>query len=338
MTGPAGHPLISVIIVNYNGASVLPACLASVYRQPYRPIEVILIDNGSTDGSVDDAGSLFPELRIIRNASNLGFAPANNQGVAAATGGIIVLLNNDTVVEDGWLPGLLAVMEQPGVGVVTSRVVTDGVPAAFYEMNGTLNYLGYNIMRHFTDLSMIFFAGGASLMFRRDDAPEPFPAEYFIYHEDVYLSWRLRLLGKDVRMSQSSVVLHRGSVTTRRQTGRTVTFYQERNRLLNALVMYEGGTLVLLIPYFVADLVAKLLLSLVNGRKSFLGILEGLVWVVTHADRVAARRRKAQAERRVPDSTILRLMSSKVVEGNGALADAANTISQVYARMTGLER
>jgi GT2 family glycosyltransferase len=334
--GDRDEALVSVVIVNCNGDGVLGPCLTNVFNQSYRPIEVILVDNASTDGSAEKAVLMFPGIRLIRNESNRGFAPANNQGVAAATGKYVVLLNNDTEVQEGWLPGLLHMLAQPGVSAVTSRVVTDGVPAEFFAMNGTINFLGYNIMRHFSDLSRIFFAGGASLMFRREEVGLPFLDEFFLYHEDVFLSWRLRLQGRDVRMAQDSLVLHRGSVTTKRQPGRLVTFYQERNRMLNALLMYERHTLVLLFPYLIADGLAKLIMSLLGGRKSAAGILDASFWVATHAGWIRHQRREMQNMRRIPDRGILELMSSRVVDADGTAARVLNGLSRAYARITGL--
>ncbi len=332
----APRNLVSVVIVNFNGVEYLEPCLRSVFRQPYRPMEVIVVDNGSSDGSVATVETRFPEVRLIRNATNRGFAGANNQGAAAARGEFVALLNNDTEVSDVWLEELVRWMNDPSVAVVTSRVVTDGVPQQYYEMNGTINYLGYNVMRHFTDLSRIFFAGGASLMYRRAQIGPPFPDEYFLYHEDVYLSWRMRLQGFDVRMSQESSVQHRGSVTTRRQPGSVVTFYQERNRLLNALFFYNPRSLVTLLPYFLADLCSKFILSVLLRRKSTTGILRAYAWCALHAGWVYRERQRLQHERRVPDAAILRLMSPRVVDSEGLPARLVNGLSRIYARVTGL--
>ena len=250
-------PLVSVIIVNYNGLTLLDECLKSVFATDYRPLEVLLVDNGSTDGSVAFVRSRFPEVRLLAQERNLGFAGGNNRGVEAATGEYVVLLNTDTRVDPGWVNALLELLEDPGVAVVTSRVVTEGVPDRYYTKNGSVNFLGYNIMRVFNDLSLVFFAGGASLMFRRQIVGRPFLDEYFLYHEDVYLSWRMRLAGYKIRMAQGSSVFHLGSVTASRQASDFVTFYQERNRLLNGLLLYEFSTLVRLLPLFVADGVVK---------------------------------------------------------------------------------
>ena len=300
----AGTPLVSIVIVNYNGSALLDACLASIQRQEYQPLDLIVVDNGSTDNSVELVRSRYPGVRVLEQGRNLGFAEGNNVGVRAARGQYAVLLNNDTEVTPGWIGGLLEQLADPNVAVVTSRVVTDGVPEQFYEMNGSLNPLGYNVMRVFRDLTRVFFAGGASLMFRRAEIPEPFLPEYFLYHEDVYLSWRMRLMGRSIRMAQPSVVYHRGSGTTKKQASVTVTFYQERNKLLNALILYQASTLIRLLPLFVADAFAKLAGSVLLKRKSFPGILKAYCWCVAHPSWIMKQRRMCQRERTVPDTVV----------------------------------
>jgi GT2 family glycosyltransferase len=335
MTG-TGTELVSIVIVNYNGAEVLRPCLRSVFAQPYRPIDVLVVDNGSADGSREIVETDFPAARWLPQGRNLGFAEGNNAGVREAQGDLVVLLNNDTEVEAGWITGMLGSLRKPGVGVVTSRVVTDGVPSEFYAMNGSVNYLGYNIMSVFTDLSCVFFGGGASVMFRKSVVGEPFPKEYFLYQEDLFLSWRLRLAGYDVRMAQDSIVHHRGSVTTKKQPGRMVTFYQERNRMLNCFILYSPGTLLKLTPLGVADAFAKILLSVAGRRKSLRGILEGYLWCAIHPGWIFSQRRHWQRMRRVPDREILKWMSSDIAQGSGWPSRWLNRSARVYARMAGL--
>jgi GT2 family glycosyltransferase len=336
VTSPSREGLVSVVVVNYNGERVIEDCLRSVYAQPYRPIEVIVVDNGSTDGSVALIVKKFPDVRLVRNERNLGFAGGNNRGVAAAQGEYVVLLNNDTVVDSGWLPPLIEAVGKPGVGVVTSKVITENVPEAFYEMNGTINYLGYNIMRQFSNLSQVFFAAGTSVMFRRNLVGLPFLDEYFLYHEDVYLSWKLRLQGYEISMAQPSIVWHKGSVTTSNQMPSFVTFYQERNKLLNAFLFLERATLTRLIPYFLFDGVAKSVMSLLTGRKSFFGIVQSYIWCLRNLNWIGAEREKMQRLRQIPDREILRLMSSKVVNADSAFGDCLNRLSLFYAKLVGL--
>jgi GT2 family glycosyltransferase len=327
---------VSVVIVNFNGEAYLRPCLRSVFAQPYRPIEVVVVDNGSTDGSRRLVAEEFPEAALVPLRTNEGFAGGSNRGVEHARGEFILLLNNDTVVEESWIPGLLESCRVPGRGAVTSRVVTEGVPEAHYARNGSINYLGYNIMGVFPDLDQVFFAGGASVMFRRDVAPHPFPDLYFLYMEDVYLSWRLRLRGLTIAMAQGSVVHHLGSASARHTPSPAVTYYQERNRLLNCLLFYEGWTLVRLLPYLAAEGVSKLLLSVLGLYKSPAGILRAYWWIVAHGAWLRRERRAMQSERSVKDREILRWMSCDVATGGSRWARAANRLSAFYADLVGL--
>lgn len=332
----SGTPTISVVIVHYNGETLLDACLASVFAQPYRPMEVIVVDNGSSDGSLAMVAQRYPDVRVLPQGENLGFAEGNNRGVAAATGEFVVLLNNDAEVTADWIPGLLETMADPAVALATSRVETDGVPERFYAMNGSLNPLGYNIMRVFTDLSRIFFAGGASVMFRRAEIPRPFLPEYFLYHEDVFLSWHMRLQGRDVRMAQRSLVYHRGSATTKSHPGAFVTFYQERNKLLNILLLFGGWTIIRLLPLLLVEGLAKLLAGVLTGWKSPRGIVRGYGWILTHTGWILEQRKALQGVRQVPDSAILGWMSGRLLDGDGRNARVVNMCSRVYFRALGI--
>lgn len=332
------HALVSIIIVNYNGAELLKECLRSVFGQRYRPIEVIVVDNGSVDESVAIVQREFPEARVLPLGRNAGFAEANNVGMRQAQGEFIVLLNNDTVVDENWLPPLLDMLQNPKVAIAASKVLTDGVPREFYEMNGTINYLGYNIMRQFTDLSMIFYAGGTSLMFRRHEVDEPFINEYFLYHEDVHLSWRMRLKGKDVRMAQDSVVYHRGSQTTRRQASSLITFYQVRNRILNLFIFYETRTLLKLLPLLIGDGIALLARAAVSRSLSALGALQAYGWLVAHAGWIWDKRAREQSSRAVRDEPILELMSADLFDESRSprVVTLTNRLARSYARLAGL--
>jgi len=329
-TSPVGG-LVSIVIVNWNGGEMLMKCLRSVAEQSYRPVEVILVDNASIDGSIQNAAKEYPDIRIVQSPINVGFAGGNNLGVGAARGDYVALLNNDTVVDRLWLEQLKHMIDTTGAAVVTSKVITEGVPDEWYEMNGSLNYLGYNIMRVFADLSHVYFAGGASLIFRRETVGLPFLSEYFLYHEDVYLSWRMRLMGYDVRMAQESVVRHRGSASTAKQPSALTTFYQERNRILNCFIFYEPWTLLRLLPYFAGDAVVKTVLSLLGRGKSFRGIVRAYAWLAGNARWILRLRREIQSRRTVRDSTLLSLMSCNVLASGSGVAPFVNVLSRWYS-------
>jgi len=330
------QPLVTVVIVNFNGMEVLPPCLEAVLGQDYPRFEVIVVDNGSSDGSDAIVQERFPAVRLIRSPVNLGFAGGNNLGFAEARGHYVALLNNDTVPEHDWLSRLTAGLEQRGLALAASQVVTDGVPAKEYEMNGTLNYLGYNLPQEFTDLETVFYCSAAALLIKRGAVDVLFPGEFFLYQEDVHLSWRLRLQGKTLGMVPESRVNHRGSFSAGRVAHPRIAYFQERNRLLNCLIFYQATTLLRLVPYILFDAVAKVLMGVLGRGKPLGAVLRAYAAVVARLGWVITMRRSLQRTRTVSDQEILSLMTFRVVRGESAAGAMLNRLSRSYARMIGL--
>ena len=165
---------ISIIIVNYNGRHFLFDCLSGVIKQTANGDEIIVVDNGSSDGSAEYIRVTFPSVTLIESGMNLGFAGGNNCGVKHAKNNLIVLLNNDTIVHPGWLEGLVNAIAEGNVAAASSLIKTEGIPERYYEKNGSINFLGHNIMRIFDQPKDIFFAGGASMIFKKDILGIPF--------------------------------------------------------------------------------------------------------------------------------------------------------------------
>lgn len=329
-------PLISIIIVNYNGKHFLEGCLRSVYRQEGRPFEVILVDNASVDGSAEFVREHFPQTKVIRSERNLGFAGGNNLGAEHAAGDLIVLLNNDTVVHEGWLSGLVDALSDPNVACASSLIKTEGIPDRYYEKNGSINILGYNVMRIFDEPSDIFYAGGASMIYRKVLFGAPFDGDYFVYGEDVYLGLRARFMGFDIRHTNASRLDHFGSGTARTQKSTFLTFYQERNRVLNVLLFFSAGTIVKSIPYLAVNLVGKILLSLLPTKYSLTGILKAYGWLLWNVAQIKVKRRKLRAEQRRDDAAVLAMMTGKLTNGESALGAAVNSLSLLYCRFVSL--
>ncbi len=113
----------SVIVLVWNGTAYVKDCLNAVLSQDHSDFEVIVVDNSSTDGSADIVAEQFPQVQLIRNERNLGFSAGNNVGLRAARGDVLVLLNQDTVVQAGWLEALVAAFEQPDVGIAGCKAL-----------------------------------------------------------------------------------------------------------------------------------------------------------------------------------------------------------------------
>ena len=135
--------MVTVIIPNWNGMLYLPACLQSLSRQSHPSYQVVLVDNGSTDGSVDYVRREFPHIAIIQNAANVGFAAACNQGIRFGHSEFVALLNNDTVADPDWLAELVAAAADPAVGMCASRMLLMGEPALIDSAGIAVDRLGY---------------------------------------------------------------------------------------------------------------------------------------------------------------------------------------------------
>jgi GT2 family glycosyltransferase len=341
-------PSVSIIITSFNSREALGPCLTSVQAQKGKAdFETIVVDNGSSDGTSEWVSTRFPRVRLVRLDRNLGFAGGNNAGVKAALGRWVVLLNDDTVVEPGWLGELIAPLERGEAALVSSRVYTRGVDPRYYEKNGSISLLGYNIMRVFDDPGTLFSVSGCAAAFSRELFPVPFDGDYFFYSEDVYLSLRARFQGLKVKQAPRSVVRHVGSATTRRISRRVVTFYQERNRLLNLALFFSASVLFRLMPLVFLDGIAKCVLSAASAaverlgfrnraKKSPAGVMQAYAWFFTHGSAVAAKRREIQSRKSESDGAVLALMSCKLVNGDSLAARLVNAAAYGYCLVTGI--
>lgn len=332
----AGPIRISIIIVNYNGLRFLKGCLDSVLPQCDAATEVIVVDNGSRDGSAEFLAAEYPSVRLLRSDVNLGFAGGNNFGVRAANGELIILLNNDTVVRDGWLRGLVAAIADAGTGAATSLIRTEGIPDRYYERNGSVNLLGHNIMRVFDDPKDIFFPGGASMIFRKSVLGEPFDDDYFVYAEDVYCGLRCRFAGLAVRHTNDSVVDHFGGGTSKSAPSPFLTYHQERNRLLNLFLFFSPATILRSVPYLLVNIIAKFAACLLVRKYSFHGLLKAYLWFPGNIAAIRRKRKELRTEKKVPDSEVLRAMSGKLTSGESMPGRIINTVALVYCRIVRL--
>lgn len=215
---------ISVIVVNINRRAMLTECFQSLADQTQQPLEVILVDNGSTDGSLD-VPFLFPGLniRVIQNATNLGFCAANNQGFAIASGQLFALLNNDAVAEPEWLANLATAFELgPRVGMAASKILVYSQRDKIDKVGHLIYWDGQNRGRgagqrdtgQFDRIEEILWPDGCAAMYSREMIDEigGFDEEFFAYADDAELGLRGRLAGwQSYYMPKARVYHHRGS-------------------------------------------------------------------------------------------------------------------------------
>lgn len=327
---------VSVIILNHNGKKFLKDCLESVLAQSFTDFEIIFFDNASTDGSLQFVKDTFKESRIkaIESKENLGFAGGNNEALKHCGNDIIVLLNNDTTVEKDWLINLVMAVKDKNT-IASSFVKTEGIPEKYYETNGSVSYLMYNIMNIFPEIEDEFYPNGCSVIFRKSETGEPFDSDYFYYGEDVYLGLKARFMGMKIKFVKESVVHHFGGGTE--SATEKKTFYMERNRFLNLYQFFSIGFLIKMVPYIAFNHNTKILASIFSSKYSFIGILKAYFWFYVNIPLVAKKRRKLRKSFKVNEKDVIKYMSCKVFNDERAVNKLINQISYFYTRLAGIK-
>lgn len=215
---------LSVVIVNWNSRDDLAQCLDSMRAQTHDDLEIIVVDNGSKDGSVELVRERYPELRLLDEGENLGFAEGCNRGIAVATGEWVAMLNNDTVAEPRWAEALVAAATAAtsDLGMLQSLML-------FKQRPDVVNSTGIELDRHGSGVDRgegalradarepaeIFCCCAGAAAYRRTMLEQIkleggyFDRRHFMYLEDLDLGWRARLAGWSARYVPDSVVFHR---------------------------------------------------------------------------------------------------------------------------------
>ena len=256
-------PLVSVVILNWNGKHFLKNCLSSVLNSDYPNFEIIFVDNASIDGSVEYVLKNFgfdKRLKVIKNNKNLGYTGGNNVGIKYAKGKYVVLLNNDTKVEPSWLRELVKVMElNPDVGIAQSKLLLLNNPRLIDCAGGFIDPFGYGYERghlekdkgQYDKVDNIFYSKGASIIIRREILKKVglFDEDFFMYFDEADLCWRVWLAGYRVVLCPTSIVYHMSEGVTGSLEGKIRRFYYiTRNSLTSMIKNYSFKSLIKYLP------------------------------------------------------------------------------------------
>jgi GT2 family glycosyltransferase len=254
------NPLVSIIVVNWNGRAHLGECLNSLHNQTFLDFEIIVVDNGSTDGSVEYVESHFAGFaRILRNSENTGFSKGNNQGIKVARGEYIALLNNDAQADRHWLTELVRVAEADcRIGMLASKIYLQGGRKIIDNVGHLIYRDGLNRGRgrleedrgQFDKIEEVLFPSGCAALYRREMLEEIglFDEDFFAYGDDTDLGLRGRLAGWKCLYVPQAVVSHRYSQSSSPYSP-LKAFFVERNRVWIA-VKYFPLSLLLKSPFY----------------------------------------------------------------------------------------
>jgi hypothetical protein len=322
-------PVVSIVVVNYNGLQHLQDCLPSITKTQYSNFEVILVDNGSTDRSVEFVKRNFPSINIVRCKRNSGAAGGYNIGILHAKGKYVVILNNDVEVDLNWLSPLVELMEKfPNVGAVDPKYLDyydrkkfDSAAAAgrFIDFAGNCFTRGADEedTGQYDKVARVFTC---CTMFRRDVLSEVglFDPDFFYGFEDTDLSWRIMLRGYQILYVPSSRIYHKVGGTTltknpsckkpRHKKG--YYYLWKRNKLLLLLKNYSGKNILRAMPLAFLETLGYICYWTVKRDKQYsFETVKGTLWVLRNFNKIWAKHKFVQSLRRVNDTEIMKIMA-----------------------------
>lgn len=279
---------VAFVILNYNNSQDTVECIESVQKIDYKNFEIILIDNDSTDDSVDILSSKFPEITLIQTGINLGYAGGNNVGIKKAIDSkadYICVLNNDVVVDTNFLTILIdSIKKNPDIGIIGPRICEYSQPTiiqstgATINLNrGTLDIINGNCEDSSIPFSLLDcdYIGGACMLFSKDLIANIgyIPEDYFLFYEETEWCLKAKKLGYRVVCNTESKVIHKGSASIGKVSG-LAEYYLYRNRVYFIKKNASVKNKLIFYPYLILTTFYKVLLKKQN-KKSIKFYLDG---------------------------------------------------------------
>lgn len=288
------NKLVSIIIVNWNGKEHLQKCLPLLFAQSYKKIEVILVDNASTDDSIGYVKQKFPQVKIIINKKNLGFAGGNNAGYRFIRGEYVLFLNNDTKVTSSFLSHLVVAIEsEKSIGGVGGKMLLMDNPkfidsvGSFFTTTGFLYHYGAYKRdgEKYNSQIELYSARGACMMFKRSVLEEIkveggiFDDSYFAYFEETDLCHRVWLAGYKIIFVPKSIIYHKLGATSEKLANSFVHYHSYKNRICSYVKNLGISNLVKVLPLHIFLCLAVSILYFVRGNmKVTWAIVRAIAW------------------------------------------------------------
>jgi GT2 family glycosyltransferase len=310
------NDLVSIIIVNYNGKLYLKKCLDSLTKINYSNYEIILVDNHSSDGSIEFVKSKYSSIKIIELDQNYGFAEPNNIAAKTATGKYFLFLNNDTIVTPNFVNELVKVMAHDSQISISQSMLLK--PNGNVDSSGDfVDTLGraYSSKDNPKDTRLILSAKGASMMIRNDIFwnLDGFDKNFFASFEDVDIGWRSWISGYKVVLVPNSIVYHTGGQTIK-DINSLITFHGVKNSIILRLTNFEINYVIKSMTILFYVIVTKKLFGVslikdpeeISPLPSFGIMIKGLLWILKNSKYIFTKRKKVNAERIISTNDLLK--------------------------------
>lgn len=311
--------MLSAVVVNYNGGARLLSCVRSIHDHGTGVSEVILVDNGSQDGSVEEIVAAFPNTIVIRLNENPGPSAARNRGLEAACNRLVLLADADTRLTDGAVPELLGALQTTGAAIVCPRLVFAPEECTVQCDGAAPHFVGTLILRNadtaVNEGQAPYSVDGIISTFLLVDREAALSAggfneTFFFYFEDLEFGLRMRLLGHKITCAPRAVVLHdRGtgySGLSFRGSGaypRHRAYLSMRNRLLTIAICFHWRTILVIAPALVVYELATVTLALARGWLPQWAGSWG--WLLTNRRHISRMRHAVQSQRQLNDGAVL---------------------------------
>ena len=242
--------LVSIIVLNYNAGQLLLNCVDSLKKSTYTNLEIIVVDNISSDGSQTKCMEKFPDIKLIQNEKNLGYCGGNNIGIKEAKGEFIVILNPDTIVEPKWINELISAYNEFGEGLYQPKILSLNEENIIQSTGNMLHVFGFGFARDKgnkitdkkEDIEKIGYASGTCLFTSRKVIEKVGLLDefLFLYHDDLDLGWRAAQIGINSYYVPKSNIFHVESYSLK-WSGKKF-YWLERNRKYCLLTHYSKDT------------------------------------------------------------------------------------------------
>ena len=320
MTENLNVPLVSIIIINYNGKSYLEKCLESIKKIKYDNLEIIVVDNNSTDGTMEFLAQNYPSIITLKLDKNYGFAKPNNVAAKIAKGDFLLFLNNDTEVTPNFLTELVQVLVgNDQIGICQSLLLK---PNGEIDSSGDfIDTIGvvYNSKEPIDKIREISSARGASMIIRKElflDL-EGFDEQFFVSFEDVDLGWRTWIKGYKVVINPKSVVYHHGGKThdsikdeisfhgLKNQLSMKITNFEMKysiSSLLKFFIIFGIRELKILLDYKIKGKTAMTSTKYedtIAAKPNINAILKALFWIISNSKYLRNKRKKIHGYRKI---------------------------------------
>ena len=318
--------MVSIIIPHWNGIDIITECLDSLNKVTYPNLEIIVVDNNSTDDSVNHIRKKFPKVNIFENRQNEGYAGGCNRGAEIAKGKYLLFLNNDTIHKPNWIEPLVQLLEKNhNIAAVQPKILN------YYQKNlfdyaggagGMMDFLVFPFAQgrifneqeidtgQYNSKQKIFWSSGTAFLVRKNifEKAGRFDELFFAHMEEIDLCWQFHLMGYEVWSEPSSVVHHKNAVSLPMYTEKKY-YLNHRNSLIMLLTNYSLPLAIYVLPIRWALDIIAIIYAIVRGDWQHIkGIAKAHAWIVFHPRKLYQKRVRLKAIREIKDRNILKNM------------------------------